>query len=127
VEASAHLVAAVKTGACADVDRLLRGDAAQALGACGGVPLVVLALQHRQAGVARLLVERGADPNARGSGGTTPLHAAADAGDRAVAELLVERGADPSSRDDRGHTPGELALAGGHGALAEWLCGLMAG
>jgi ankyrin repeat protein len=47
-------------------------------------------------GVAIALLERGADCNAVGQGGLTPLHIAVWAGCRAVAGLLLERGADAS-------------------------------
>jgi ankyrin repeat protein len=67
---------------------------------------------HRE--LAALLIERGADVNARSRNTrfareNTPLHAAAANRHLAVAELLVERGADVNARDGSGFTP--LALA----------------
>jgi len=64
--------------------------------------------------VAALLLDRGADVNARSRSTrfareNTPLHAAAANRQVAVAELLVARGADVNARDGSGFTP--LALA----------------
>jgi uncharacterized protein len=69
---------------------------------------------HRE--VARLLLERGAEVNARSRNTTfgrenTPLHAAAANRRTEVARLLIEAGADVNARDRSGLTP--LALAAG--------------
>lgn len=85
------------------------------------------AVARRSLPVARLLLDRGADVNARQAGGFTPLHGAAANGDRAMSELLVDRGADPSARNDEGRTPSELAATRNHAGLADWLAGLMGG
>ncbi len=69
----------------------------------------------------RLLLEHGADPNARQHMGYVPLHATAANGDRATTELLVARGADPHAKTDDGKTPADLAAARGHEELAGWL------
>jgi uncharacterized protein len=69
----------------------------------------------------RLLLERGADPNARQHMGYAPLHATAANGDRATAELLVAHGADPKAATDDGKTPADFAAERGHNELAEWL------
>jgi ankyrin repeat protein len=50
----------------------------------------------------RMLLERGADPNATQSGGFTPLHAGAKNGDEAMVRVLLEAGADPAIRNDAG-------------------------
>lgn len=85
------------------------------------------AVARRSLPVARLLLDRGADVNARQAGSFTPLHGAAANGDRAMAELLVEHGADPSARNEEGRTPSDLAATRGHAGLADWLAGLMGG
>lgn len=66
---------------------------------------------HRD--VAEVLVEHGANPNARSDKGVTPLHIAAYKGRKSVVEYLLDHGADPSVRDNFGCTPpGEAARAG---------------
>jgi ankyrin repeat protein len=56
---------------------------------------------------ARLLLDRGADPNRWATGELTvqPLHSAVAGGNEAVAALLVERGADVNSTQALGFTP----------------------
>jgi len=69
----------------------------------------------------RALLERGADPNARQSGGFTALHTAADRGDVEMARLLLEYGADLAVEDDEGRTPPDLAREKGQEAfVAQW-------
>lgn len=58
----------------------------------------------RHADVARLLLDAGADPNARQGSGWTPLHSAAHNGDIAMIELLLSRGADAAATNDDGAT-----------------------
>lgn len=56
-----------------------------------------------------LLLEAGADPEARGDRGRTPLHCAAQWGRHAVARRLVARGVDLAARDDDGQRAYEIA------------------
>jgi hypothetical protein len=63
--------------------------------------------------VVRLLVEAGADPNARSPGDETPLHWAASSDDVDVAEALIDAGADVDAPDGSIGTP--LANAVGYG------------
>jgi ankyrin repeat protein len=71
----------------------------------------------------RLLLDRGADPNARQHGGFTPIHAAAGNGDVAMAELLLQRGADRAARTDDGKDAAALAAERGRAEFVAWLNG----
>jgi ankyrin repeat protein len=55
-------------------------------------------------GIVRLLLEHGADPNARQQGGFTPIHAAAQNGNEELYALLVAHGADEEATTDDGRT-----------------------
>jgi ankyrin repeat protein len=68
-----------------------------------------------------LLLDRGADVNARHQMGFAPLHAAGGNGDAAMVDLLLARGADPQATTDDGKTAADYAAERGHAALAERL------
>jgi hypothetical protein len=55
--------------------------------------------------LARLLLAHKADVNIRASDGGTPLHWAAERGNRAMVELLLTSGADVSAKNNKGQTP----------------------
>lgn len=75
----------------------------------------------RQAAVAKLLIDHGADVNARQHGGWTPLHSAAQNGDTALADLLLSNGADVSARAENNQTALDLALTKGDQPMADLL------
>src|SRR6266702_3053945 len=56
-------------------------------------------------GIARLLLERGVDVNARKKNKTTPLHSAASGGMLKTAEVLLDHGAIADAENDEGETP----------------------
>ena len=72
-------------------------------------------------GVARMLVERGADVSARDKDERTPLHSASSRGHVDVARMLVEHGADVSAQAKYGRTPLHWALSRGHMDVARML------
>ena len=65
------------------------------------------------------LITKGAKVNARANSGQTPLHKAANGGDRkdnrpgpghlAAAKVLLKHGADPHAKDNSGKSPLDLA------------------
>ena len=57
----------------------------------------------------RIGIENGADVNAKGIVGWTPLHAAAGNGNKETAELLIAKGADVNAKMEDGDTPLDLA------------------
>jgi uncharacterized protein len=73
----------------------------------------------------RLLLERGADPNARQQLDYTPLHGAASRGDVEMAKLLLEHGAARDALASDGMTPADVARKYGKGEFAAWLGGTL--
>jgi ankyrin repeat protein len=87
----------------------MRVTALHAAAAARDVPLV------------RLLLDHGAEVDARQQASYTALHAAAQHGDVEMAELLLARGADPALRSDDGKDAAAHARARGHQALGDRL------
>ena len=80
-----------------------------------------------EAEIGRLLIERGADVNARGgSYDATPLHAAAVCGHRELVDILLGANADRRAMDGLGATAEEWAESFGHSELAAYLRSLPA-
>ncbi len=71
--------------------------------------------------IARMLVENGADVNARQQQGFTPLHGAAQNGDTGIVKLLLAHGADREARSETGQTPLDLAMTHGQAAVVALL------
>lgn len=64
----------------------------------------------KQTGIARLLIEHGANVNARAAGGHIPLHEASANGNIELVRLLIEKGADVNAKTDDGKTPLDFAI-----------------
>lgn len=69
--------------------------------------------------VSACLKARVGDVNARGEGGYTAMHAAAENGHLAVLKLLLDHGGERSPRTDDGRTP--LQLGARHPAIVSFL------
>lgn len=74
-----------------------------------------------QIDVARSLIERGADVNARQQGGFTPLHEAAASGKLELARLFLDHGADLNAKTDDGKTALTLAIEARQEAIVKLL------
>jgi ankyrin repeat protein len=79
------------------------------------------AVARRDVEIAKMLLEAGADPNARQERGFVPLHDAAANGNAALVELLLKHGARADAKTDDGKTAGDMAAERGHKELAEML------
>jgi ankyrin repeat protein len=66
----------------------------------------------------QMLIDAGADPNARSASGGTPLHTAGFTGNVPVTEMLLAAGADPDATDAKGLTPLDHAREKGHPEVA---------
>jgi ankyrin repeat protein len=64
--------------------------------------------------IAKLLIIRGADVDAETEDKWTPLHFAAQKGQRNIAEVLIEKGADVNAPDVNGFMPIHVAAENGN-------------
>ncbi|EPE03575.1 ankyrin repeat protein [Ophiostoma piceae UAMH 11346] len=71
--------------------------------------------------VKRMLLENGADIEAKDEGGRTPLSFASDGGHEAVVQLLLQNGADIEAKDGVGRTPLSHTSVCGHEAVVQLL------
>jgi len=87
---------------------------------CGRAPLHYAAREGRVEAI-KLLLERGAYPNAWDNGDKTSLHYAAERGDVEIVRLLLEKGAYPNARDYRRRTPLRYAAEYGYSDIVRLL------
>jgi len=81
------------------------------------------ATSRGDAAMVRMLLEKGANPDAKQQGGWTALHNAAAQGNFEIVRLLRTHRADLSARTDDGKTAADVAAERGHAVLAEALRG----
>ncbi|MCE7981950.1 MAG: sigma-70 family RNA polymerase sigma factor [Caldilinea sp. CFX5] len=88
-----------------------------------GATLLHIAVSRNRYAVTQLLIERGADVNAKGGWWVvTPLHWAADNGHTEIVRLLIAHGADVNARtEEHGYTPLHWAAGNSHRATVELL------
>ena len=114
--AATQLLDAIRRGDGASVARRVKQspEAARAIGFGGITPLMYAAL-YRDIATARLLLDAGADPNARNDAGATALMWAVD--DLEMTGLLLEHKADANVRSADGRTA--LMLAAGRSGASD--------
>ena len=118
------IFAAAMQGNAAETEALLTGNRSLvgATSVDGWTPLH-LASHFGRADVVRILINKGAEVEARSANAmaNTPLHAAAAGRSVEVARLLMERGASPNARQNGGWTPLHAAAQNGDADFARAL------
>ncbi|EHK18147.1 uncharacterized protein TRIVIDRAFT_159440 [Trichoderma virens Gv29-8] len=87
----------------------------------GHITDLLIATHYGHHAIVKVLVENGADIEAKDSMGRTPLSQAAENGHEAIVKLLVEKGADIEAKDLFGQTPLSQAAENGHEAIVKLL------
>ena len=105
------------------VEFLLKNGADLKISARNGQKVTALhgAVARRDLEIVKMLLEAGADPNARQERGFAPLHDAAANGNAALVELLLKHGALANAKTDDGKTPADMAAERGHKEVVERL------
>ena len=85
-----------------------------------------VAAEEANSNAMKVLLQRGANVNARDKEGSTPLHEAANKGYMKGAQLLIAYGADVKAVRD-GQTPAECAKKNGHPLVSNWLMQIESG
>ncbi|MCA1596180.1 MAG: ankyrin repeat domain-containing protein [Chloroflexi bacterium] len=81
-------------------------------GGIGKMTPLHMAARRGNAAIAEILLDSGADIEAKDTGGETPLRRAVNCRQESVVRLLLSRGADPLNADKRGITPLDAARPG---------------
>jgi len=74
-----------------------------------GEPALVNAIRTKKYGIAKLLIEKGAEINSQSRNQQTPLHMATYNGNYEISKLLLDKGATPDAVNSRGRKPIEFA------------------
>ena len=113
------LIQAIWAGSEEAVEAMLEAGADPTIGDSGGeTPLQYAARANdgrSRAGIARMLIDAGADVSPEGSRHDPPIVSAALTNDAELIEVLLENGADPKATDRRGRTALQLATTKGRG------------
>ena len=83
--------------------------------------LLMLAVQKKQNGVAKTLIEKGADVNAKNSHGQSALLIAIASGNDKIVKYLIDCGADVNAKDNNGRTPLFVAMQKNKPGIAKLL------
>ena len=104
-------------------ETLLRHGASVNLAARNSMQVMPLhsAAAGRDLAMVRLLIDHGAEVNARQQAGATALHSAAASGKVDIAAVLIAHGADVNAKMEDGVTPRALAVKHNHAEMAEFL------
>lgn len=125
-ERAAEILEAVRSADCAKIQSILNThpEMARVKDSLGYTPLHWASLDGNVA-VAKLLIDRGANVNARSASAYTPLHNAARGGHREIIKLLLSKGASIDARSRSGSTPLKVAISLGNREAADLLasCG----
>lgn len=100
-----------------DARRVLACMGLGAKDARGRTPLHLAVEYNAEPAVIAVLLEHGADIEARDDFGGTPLHAASRKANAAIVETLLDYGADIEAKDDLDNTPLETAAGRGEPAV----------
>ncbi len=120
--AATPLMNAVKKGDIKEAERLLSSGAdVNERWFDNYTPLHFAAFYASQPNVAALLIEKGADVNAKDNYGRTPLYVAAWKGQVNFVTLLLKKGADPGIATNEGKTPLRIAQDSGNTTIAKIL------
>jgi uncharacterized protein len=105
------------------VEFLLKNGADVSLSARNAQKVTALhgAVARRDLEIVKMLLEAGADPNARQERGFAPLHDAAANGSEPLVELLLKHGARADAKTGDGKTPADMAAERGHKEIVEKL------
>ena len=82
------------------------------------------AAEGKHADVVQVLIDAGADIEAKNDEGHSPLHLASCSGELATVSKLIEAGADVRATDDKGNTCLIFATISGHTNIVRYLVGL---